>query len=116
MIQISWFIICLRFRALLKSGINTQVNKRFTFVDGSHNILEVTESIFVAGGCQIYLWPEDKIFTNAHVLEKSRTNGYYSLYSPDPARDTSYYVSIYNVKIYEAFGYTEPWWPLVANR
>ena len=62
--------MCLRFREFLNSGINyivyikitissnTPVKQRFTFADGSHNILEVTEIIFVAGGCQSYLWPE----------------------------------------------------------
>ena len=44
--------------------------------------MEVTESIFVAEGCQSLLWPEATKFTKAHVSEKSRRNGHYSLYVP----------------------------------
>ena len=58
------------------------MKQKLNFADGSYNILEVTESIFVAEGCQSLLWPEATTFTKAHVLEKSRANGYYSLYFP----------------------------------
>ena len=58
------------------------MKQRFTFADGSHNILEVTESIYVAEGRQSLLWPEATKFTKAHVSVKSRTNGHYSLYFP----------------------------------
>ena len=70
------------------------MKQRFTFADGSHNILEVTEIIFVAGGCQSYLWPETTEFTKAHLLVKSKT-----MITRLPTRDaeTPYYVSIYKV-------------------
>ena len=30
--------------------------------------------------------------------------------------ETPYYISIYKVNIYEAFGHTELWWPPAVNR
>ena len=82
------------------------------FVDASHNILEVTESIVVAEGRQSFLWPEGTSFTKAHISVKSKT----MITRPTRDAETPYYVSIYKVNIYEAFGHTELWWPPAVNR
>ena len=89
------------------------MKRRLAFTDGSHNILEITESIFVAEGRQSFLWPEGTSFTKAHLSVKSKT-----MITRPPTRDaeTPYYVSIYKVNIYEAFGHTELWWPPAVNR
>ena len=89
------------------------MKRRLAFVDVSHNILEVTESIFVAGGRQSFMWPEGTRFTKAHLSMKSK-----AMISRRPTIDAEkpYYVSIYKANIYEAFGHTELWWPPAVNR
>ena len=36
----------------------------------AHNILAVTESLFAAGGRNIYLWPEATRLSESHVPKK----------------------------------------------
>ena len=88
------------------------MKRRLAFTDGSHNILEITESIFVAEGRQSFLWPEGISFTKAHLSAKSKA----MITRPTRDAETPHYVSIYKVNIYEAFGHTELWWPPAVNR
>ena len=47
------------------------------FVDEAHNILVITENLFVAGGRHIYLWPEATILSKSKGPVKTWTIGHY---------------------------------------
>ena len=91
----------------------------FSFSDGGHNILEITESIFVVWGRQNYLWSETTKFTKAYVSDSRWIRNEWSLYFHKRCRNTilrKHIYILYKVKICVTVGHREMWWPPAAKR